>query len=243
VKQIEQEEDEGVGIAAIRGRLHQAERTRTIGADAAKLAVKVSLLGIERGYDRRNRRILMCPTQAPAGQQPDCAAIQPGMHPVPVELDFVQPCGPFRRLVDQFGELRFDPVRRRSRRGASATRERTRHVSSMNSVEVRLARSPRPLPASQNLHKSRRSPRPPTAAIDPKASSCGSEQIGRLCPKRICSRSNGCQLILSGVLPIMVVLDRSELDRPARSQPPQAWLLRPLPAGNLEVEWVPLTLL
>jgi hypothetical protein len=33
------------------------------------------------------------------------------MHPVAVVFEFVQPFRPVRRLVDQFGELRFDPTR------------------------------------------------------------------------------------------------------------------------------------
>ena len=49
----------------------------------------------------------MRPVQAGAGEQPDGALVQPGMHPVPVELDLVQPLRPFRRGVDQFGECGF----------------------------------------------------------------------------------------------------------------------------------------
>jgi hypothetical protein len=66
--------------------------------------------------------------QPGARQQPDRAAVQPGMHPVSVEFEFVQPLRPFRRLVDQFGELRFDPGRQRRRFGAPASDERSRYV-------------------------------------------------------------------------------------------------------------------
>jgi hypothetical protein len=51
VKQIEQEEDEVIGIADIR-RLHQTERTRAVGPNSAKLAIKIRLLGTESGYCR-----------------------------------------------------------------------------------------------------------------------------------------------------------------------------------------------
>jgi hypothetical protein len=39
------------------------------------------------------------------------AAVEPGMHAVAVELDFVQPLVAFPRRVDQLGELRRDPFR------------------------------------------------------------------------------------------------------------------------------------
>jgi hypothetical protein len=45
------------------------------------------------------------------------------MHPVTVEFDFVQPLRPFRRLVDQFGELRFDPTGERGCLGAPTSGE------------------------------------------------------------------------------------------------------------------------
>src|SRR5215831_15917546 len=63
-----------------------------------------------------------------ACQQADRAPVQPGMHPVTVEFDFVQPIRPIRRLVDQLGELRFDPTRKRCRLGATPSSKRSRHV-------------------------------------------------------------------------------------------------------------------
>src|SRR5438045_2938542 len=36
----------------------------------------------------------MCPVEPGAGQQPDRAAAQPGVHPVAVELDFMEPLRP-----------------------------------------------------------------------------------------------------------------------------------------------------
>jgi hypothetical protein len=50
------------------------------------------------------------------------------MHSVAVEFDFVQPFRPFRRLVDQFGELRFYPIGEHHRFGAPDYRERSCHV-------------------------------------------------------------------------------------------------------------------
>jgi len=70
----------------------------------------------------------MRPVKAGASQQPDRAPVQPGMHPVAVEFDFVKPLRPFRRLVDEFGELRFDPAGERRRFGAPASGERSCHI-------------------------------------------------------------------------------------------------------------------
>jgi hypothetical protein len=50
------------------------------------------------------------------------------MHSVTVEFDFVQPLRPIGRLVDQLGELRFDPTGERRRLGAPPSAERSRHV-------------------------------------------------------------------------------------------------------------------
>src|SRR5271165_7202495 len=69
----------------------------------------------------------MRPVEARPRQQPDCAAVQPGMHAVAVELDLVQPLRPFRRRVDQPSELRLHPTGER-RRFAPASGERPRHV-------------------------------------------------------------------------------------------------------------------
>ena len=65
----------------------------------------------------------MRPVEPGAGQEPDRATVQPGMHPIAVEFDFVEPLRPFRRLVDEFGELRFDPTGERRRFGAPTSGE------------------------------------------------------------------------------------------------------------------------
>src|ERR1700747_2462670 len=45
-----------------------------------------------------------------------------------VEFDLEQPIRRIGRLVDQFGELRFDPTGERGRLGATPSAERSRHV-------------------------------------------------------------------------------------------------------------------
>ena len=47
--------------------------------------------------------VFRSPVEPGAGQQPDRAPVQPGVHPVAVEFDLVQPLGSFRWLVNQFG--------------------------------------------------------------------------------------------------------------------------------------------
>ena len=92
-------------------------------------------LAVERGLSRRercdrcgNRRILVRPVKPGAGQKPDRAPIQAGVHPVAVEFDFMQPLWPFGCLVDEPGELRFDPAGERRCLGAPPVVERSRHV-------------------------------------------------------------------------------------------------------------------
>jgi len=120
VDQIEQEKDERAAVAGVRGVLDQAERCGAIGAHAAQLAVEIGLPRRERRDGGRDRWVFGSPVEPGAGQQPDRAAVQPGVHPVAVEFEFMQPLRPFRRLVDQFGELRFDPTRERRFLGAPA---------------------------------------------------------------------------------------------------------------------------
>jgi hypothetical protein len=58
------------------------------------------------------------PVEPGAGQKVHRAAIEARMHAVAVELDFVQPVRPIRRLVDELGELWLDPLRQTGRSGA-----------------------------------------------------------------------------------------------------------------------------
>jgi hypothetical protein len=63
------------------------------------------------------------------------------MHPVVVELDFMEPLRAFRRLLDQPGELGFHPSRERRRLRAPPFIERLHHQSmTITSVAMRRAR-------------------------------------------------------------------------------------------------------
>src|SRR5262249_27007202 len=70
----------------------------------------------------------MRPVEPGAGQQLDRAPVQPSVHPVAVEFDFMEPVWPVGRLVDQSGELRFDAGGERRCLGAPPVVERSRHV-------------------------------------------------------------------------------------------------------------------
>src|SRR6516165_8419067 len=80
----------------------------------------------------------MRPVKPGAGQQPDRAPAQLGMHPVAVEFDFMEPVWPVGRLVDQLGELRFDPAGERRCLGAPPVVERLRHVPGTKRAPPRI---------------------------------------------------------------------------------------------------------
>ena len=65
-----------------------------VGPDAAQLAVEIGLARAERRHRRGDRRIFMRPVEPGARQQPHRAAVEPRMHAVAVEFDFVEPVRP-----------------------------------------------------------------------------------------------------------------------------------------------------
>jgi hypothetical protein len=113
VEKIEQEEDESAALTSVRCILDQAERRGAVVPDAAQLAVEIGLPRREQCHGRCDRRLFTRPVEPSPGQQSHLASVQPGMHPVTVEFDFMEPLGPVRWRVDQFGELGFQPFRER----------------------------------------------------------------------------------------------------------------------------------
>jgi hypothetical protein len=103
------------------------ERGDAVRKDPAQFAVEIGLARAKRRHGFGDRRIFMGPVEPGAGQQLDRAAVEPRMHAVAVELDFVQPVVAVRRRVDQLGELRHDPFWQ-SGPGAAATGYRRRHA-------------------------------------------------------------------------------------------------------------------
>ena len=66
---IEQEEDEGGGVAAVGSQLDDAEGGDAIRAHATELAIKIGLARINRCQGLGNRRIFMRPVEPGAGKQ------------------------------------------------------------------------------------------------------------------------------------------------------------------------------
>ena len=119
MEKVEQEINQRIAVACVRRVLDQAEGGRAVGPHPAQFPVEIGLAGGERCDRGGNRRVFMCPVESGPGQQPDRAPIEPGVHPISVELDLVQPLGPIRRRVDQPSELRFDPTGERGRLDAA----------------------------------------------------------------------------------------------------------------------------
>src|SRR5215472_6444221 len=127
MKEIEQEERQSVATG-VRRILDQAEGGPAVGPDPAQLAIEISLTGRKRRHRSGYRGIFMRPVDAGAGQQSDRALVQPRMHTVAVEFDFVQPLGTFRRLLHKLGELGLYPGRHRSWLALAPSRERELHI-------------------------------------------------------------------------------------------------------------------
>jgi hypothetical protein len=122
MEEIEQEKDECTTVTGVRCVLDQAER---VGRRTARRRDRPAALAATLGPQRR--RVFGSPVERGAGQEVDRAAVEARMHPVAVELELVQPLWPIGRLVDQLGELRFNPTGERRRLGATPS-EWSRHV-------------------------------------------------------------------------------------------------------------------
>jgi hypothetical protein len=111
VEKIEQKEHQTGGVAAVRCGLDHAERGDAVGVHAAQLPFEISVVGPEREHGRGDRRIFVRLGEPGARQHPHRAAVEPCVHAVAVELDFVEPLRPLRRRVDELGQLPADPLR------------------------------------------------------------------------------------------------------------------------------------
>jgi hypothetical protein len=82
---------------------------RPSGEDAAEFAVQVGVLRRQPGDVLGDGGVFVGPGVAPAGQDLHVAGIKPGVHPVAVEFDFMQPVGAVRCGLDERRQLRLDP--------------------------------------------------------------------------------------------------------------------------------------
>jgi hypothetical protein len=62
------------------------------------------------------------PVETVARQQPNVAAVEPGVHTEAVIFDFMQPLVALRRRFDELGQLRADPLRQSGRIAARPPR-------------------------------------------------------------------------------------------------------------------------
>jgi hypothetical protein len=77
--------------------LDHAEGGDAVGEDPTQLAVEICLARAERRHGRGDRRVFMGPVEPGSREQLHRAEIEPSVHAVAVELDFVQPFVAFRR--------------------------------------------------------------------------------------------------------------------------------------------------
>jgi len=79
--------------------------TSCVRANAAQFAIEIGLRGRHGCQCLGDRRVFVRPIEPGAGQQPHRAVIEPGVHAVAVEFEFVKPIRPAGCLFDQLSEL------------------------------------------------------------------------------------------------------------------------------------------
>jgi hypothetical protein len=84
-------------------------------ASSAPHAVHLGTIWIEREAEAA-LDLLPLPIGSPG--------VEPSVHPIAIQLEFVKPVGTVRCLLNELGELRFDPGRWRSLSNPSAGRDR-----------------------------------------------------------------------------------------------------------------------
>ena len=110
MEEIKQEKDQRP-LTSIGRVLDEVEARPTIRQHPAKLAVKVSVLRREPGNGFGDGGVFVGPIVTSAGQDLRSHGVDAGVHAVSVELDFVHSVGAVRCLLNELGELRFDPRR------------------------------------------------------------------------------------------------------------------------------------
>jgi hypothetical protein len=99
VQQVEKEKDQR-SPTGIRRVLDQVEGRPAIGQHPAKFAVKVGVAGRKLRNGLGDGGVFLCPVKAPASQNLHSTRVEPGVHPIPIELEFVQPVGAIRCLAN-----------------------------------------------------------------------------------------------------------------------------------------------
>src|SRR5215470_15380638 len=118
-QQVEEEEDQRpfAGVGRV---LDQVKCRPAIGQHPTKFAVEIGVPRRKPSYRLCNGRVFIGPVITPPRQDLHSASVEPGVHPIPIELDLVQPVGAVRCFFNELGELRLDPSRRWGRFNLSA---------------------------------------------------------------------------------------------------------------------------
>jgi hypothetical protein len=90
VQQIEEEEDQR-SLVSIGRVLDDVKGSPTIREHPAKFPVKVGVPRREPSNGLGDGGVFLCPVVAPARQDLRSARVEPSVHPISIELDFVQP--------------------------------------------------------------------------------------------------------------------------------------------------------
>jgi len=103
VEKVEEEEHQRplVGITRV---LNKIERRPAIGQHAAEFTVKVGVPRWQPSNRLNDCRVFSRPVVASAGQDFRPPGVEPGVHPISMELYFVQPVGAVRCRLNELGE-------------------------------------------------------------------------------------------------------------------------------------------
>jgi hypothetical protein len=99
--------------------LDQVECGPAIRQHAAEFTVEIGAPRRQCGNSAGDGWVLDGPVIAAAGQELHLTRVEPGVHAIPIELDFMQPVGAFRCLFNKRCQLRLDPFRQHRAQSAS----------------------------------------------------------------------------------------------------------------------------
>ena len=111
MQEIESVIDELHVALAVGRRLGVGEARQSSLVDAAEFAVEIGGLDVQVRERRDGAWIFVGPVEPGPSQQLHAAVVDARGHAIAVQLDFVQPLRPRRRLLDRLGKLRRDEVR------------------------------------------------------------------------------------------------------------------------------------
>ena len=111
MQKIEGVVDEMHAALAVGGRLGMGEARQPGLVDAAELAVEIGRLHVHVGERCDGARVFGGPVEAGPGEQLYAAIVEARGHAIAVQLYFMHPLRPRRRLLDRLGKLERDELR------------------------------------------------------------------------------------------------------------------------------------